>query len=331
MQGNLKALKDYHYEAVDKNTGQSLGLKPIADHPSNHIKKQWVSYVETLQSIANPPVDGLTLPSLGELGSIEEISEAAGFADPEQTAATVSQEKNLHFFIHLGKVDGVADLVKSIKWKWNKKSDSKFTSMLQSAYSKLSKHMKNYISAVQASGAINHVWSFGTHPDQYGVDLPKQTLAALIYQEGLEMEEGTQTFRWLNDTSSGKWMSKKLLQCGEGDVLQNTDSMCASFQEHWGNSPQFGSHIRMRMRCLKGAKMTPSWGSGGFNSEGELTTLPGQRFVVLSSKKGIPGNPDGVDLDVLVLPPHDGFVAKLLDLKKLGKAFNKIMFFRRAA
>jgi len=329
MQGNLQALKDYHYDAVDKATGQSIGKKPISEHPSTHIQKQWIAYVETLKSIAYPPVDGLALPSLGEYNNIEELSDAAGFADPEETTSTVSQEKNLHFFIHLGKVDGVADLVKTIPWKWQKK-DTKFTDLLKNSYAKLSSHIKKYISAVQASGAINHVWSLNKDPDQYGVALKRHSLAAQIYEEGLEMEEGTQTYRWLNDTSNNKWMSQKLLDCDVGDVLQNTDSMCASFQEHWGNSPQFGTHIRMRMRCLKGAKMTPSWGSGGYNSEGELTTLPGQRYIVLSTKKGIPGNADGVDMDVLVLPPHDGYVAKLLDLKKLGKAL-RLIFFRRAS
>ena len=140
-----------------------------------------------------------------------------------------------------------------------------------------------------------------------------------------------QFWRWMDDTSAGKWMSKKLLECKPGDVLQNTDSMCASFSESWGDSPKFGHEVRLRLRCAKGAKMTPTWGSGGHGSEGELTTLPGQRFVVLGVKKGIPGNANGVDLDVLVLPPHQGFVEKLDEYAALGKALVYAVFLNRRA
>ncbi|WP_295442996.1 hypothetical protein [uncultured Thiodictyon sp.] len=336
LQGNLTALKDYQYDAVDKASGAPIGKKPIAEHPSKHIQQQWIRYVEMLSGIAHPVVQGLQMPALGDGETAEELSDAAGSFDPLLAPSNVSPEQNVHFFMHAGAVEGALDLAKGINWTWvsamtQGKTDA-FLQGMKTAYAALSSKVTAYVAQVQADGLVNHVWSFNTQPSHYGVPGGKQALAADLYAQSVELEEGTQLWRWLNDTSAGHAMSQKLLACEPGDVLQNTDSMCTSVKEEWGNAPHFGHDIRMRMRCLKGARVTPTMGSGQFVSlEAELTTLPGQRFVVLGVKKGIPGNPGGVALDVLVLPPHAGFVAKLDEYAALGKAIVYAVFTNRRA
>lgn len=68
----------------------------------------------------------------------------------------------------------------------------------------------------------------------------------------------------------------------------------------------------------------PSFASGSFASEHEITTLPGQRFVVLGVEKS---GSSSIKVDVLMPPPHEGYVAELGQLSKMGKAV--VFLFRR--
>lgn len=313
MQGNLKALKDYHYDAVDKDTGQSIGKKPITEHPSNHIQQQWASLVQTLQSIGYPPVDTLEMPSLGSFGLISEIADAAGSFAPNQNVTTIPQEHRLGYFMKLCQIDegDAVALIKGTKWIWQK-SGNAFVASLKHGYAKARSTTKTYISSVQGSGAANHLWSQGkTSYDS----TPINKVTAGIYEDAVDLPEGTQMWRWMDDDTAGKSMTKQLLATKPGAILQNTDSMCTSFHESWGNSPHFtngdGKQIKMRIRCAAGCKATPTYGTQSLGSEGELTTLPGQRYLVVDVKPGDSQHPNGVYLDVIMLPPDPGFVAQL--------------------
>lgn len=322
MQGNLKALKDYHYDAVDKDTGQSLGKKPITEHPSNHIQQQWASLIQTLQSIAYPPVDTLEMPSLGSFGLISEIADAAGSFAPDQNVTTIPQEHRLGYFMKLCQIDegDAVALIKGTKWIWQKSGNS-FVASLKHGYAKARSTTKTYISSVQGSGAANHLWSQGKKSYD---STPINKVTAGIYEDAVDLPEGTQMWRWMDDDTAGKSMTKQLLATKPGAILQNTDSMCTSFHESWGNTPHFtngdGKQIKMRIRCAAGCKATPTYGTQSLGSEGELTTLPGQRYLVVDVKPGDSQHPNGVYLDVIMLPPDPGFVAQL-NGQTLAKSF----------
>jgi hypothetical protein len=313
MQGNLKALKDYHYDAVDKETGQSIGKKPITEHPSNHIQQQWASLVQTLQSIGYPPVETLEMPSLGSFGLVSEIADAVGSFAPGQNVTTIPQEHRLGYFMKLCQIDegDAVALLKRTKWFWQK-SGTSFAGMLKAAYQKVRSTTKTYISSVQGSGAANHLWSHGK--SSYD-STPINKVTAGIYDDAVDLPEGTQMWRWMDDDTAGKSMTKQLLATKPGAILQNTDSMCTSFHESWGDSPHFtngdGKQIKMRIRCAAGCKATPTYGTGSLGSEGELTTLPGQRYLVVDVQPGGHNHPQGVFIDVIMLPPDTGFVAQL--------------------
>jgi len=67
----------------------------------------------------------------------------------------------------------------------------------------------------------------------------------------------------------------------------------------------------MRIRCAAGCKATPTYGTGSLGTEGELTSLPGQRYLVVDVQPGGHNHPQGVFIDVIMLPPDPGFVAQL--------------------
>jgi len=310
--GNLTALKDYLYDAVDKETSAPLGKKSILDHPSKPLKDQWAGLVELLQSISTPPMSTLTLPSLGSVGELGDISEFVGFFNPQERVETVAAEHRMHFFMALSHIDDISGLVAGMKWSFLK-AGGKFVQEAKAKHSSLSAAVRGYISSVQSSGSINHSWSQGkTTVQSGGKSVGIQGLTAKIYAEAQELPEGTTLIRGMSDTSSGKSMCKQLLACAPGTVIQNTDSMCASYNENHS----WGGDVQMTIRCAKGCKATLSFASGSFSGEHEITTLPGQRYVVLSTKK-IGGT---VHLEVLMLPPHEGYVSELSKLSALGKA-----------
>lgn len=325
--GNLVALKNYQYDIVNKESGAVIGKASMAEHPSAHIKEQWVGLIDLLTSIAYPPAESLTMPALSGAADPDDLASAAGFFDPTETVETVSSEHRLGFFLKVDMIEGIQELVESTTWGWIAVS-GKWAQSMKAAYNSFSSVIKSYISSVQGNGSINHVWSQGkSSVSLSGFDVGVQELAAKVYNNAVELPENVQLWRWMNDTTAGKSMTKQLIDAKPGLVLQNTNSMCASFGESWGNEPHFGHQVLMRIRCPKGAKGTPSFASGSHNSEKEITTLPGARFVVVSTKKGVPGNPNGVMVDCVMLPPHDGYVSSLKQLAALGKSI--LLFFRR--
>lgn len=315
-QGNLEALKTYQFDEYDKNTKSYTGKKiPIENHPSKHIQEQWAGLVQTLQSIAYPPADTLDMPPLGSGETPEEIAKEVGSFAPDKNISNISPEHVLGYFMKLGQVsqDVVESLKNAVDWKWTSPGKSPgYFQMLKGVYSKARQSVKEYISGVQSSGYVNHIWSQGKKEWQ-GHTINQ--LTADIYADAVEVDEGTQMWRWMDDDTAGKMMTKQFLSSHPGDILQNTDSMCTSFHEHWNESTHFvkdsSKALLMRIRCVKGVKMSPTYATGSLAGEGEFTTLPGQRFIVIGIQKGGKLHPDGVFLDVIALPPDDGFVAQL--------------------
>jgi hypothetical protein len=340
-QGNLKALQDYHYDAYDKETGAYIGKKPIGEHPSKDIKNHWASMCDLLTAIAHPPVEGLDLPPIGG-GSIEEVSEAAGYIKPGENIKTISSDKVIGFWMKLGHVgaEAVADLVPA-KSSFLK---TDFVAKAKKWYQGVSTATKALVNSIQDSGAANRFWNNGNtqislSSNGHTYSGGAQTLASTIYNEAFEFDEGETVGRWMNLPDT---MKQQLLKEGAGLVFQNADSMCTSIFKNWGDNAKFGSGAFLNIRFAKGAKAMASLGSGRFsssstNAEGEyvhtgggemeVTTLMGQRFVVLGVKKGNASSPDGITLDLLALPPHDGYLADMGGMAQMGKS---LLIFRDA-
>lgn len=317
-QGNLTALKSYQYDAFNKETGAPIGKKPITEHPAKDIKAQWAGLVETLSSIAYPPVDSLEMVSSGVASSLEELADNAGYFKPEDRVETVSADHRMGFFMKLGAVDDVNELLAGYKWSFLSPS-SKWVKDAHAGFSKLSTAVRAYIGGVQSSGWVNHIFSQGKETvsvsGKNGATFTGgvQTLASKIYAEASVIPAGTVLHRFMSDTTAGKSMTQQFLNAKPGLIIQNTDSMCASYNE----SHSWGGDVQLKIRCAEGCKGTPSFASGSYSGEHEVTTLPGQRFVVLEVvKKG----DNKVMVDVLMLPPHEGYVTALGKLAVMGKS-----------
>ena len=339
-QGNLTALKNYQYDAYDKETKAYLGKKPILEHPNKDIKGHYSSLVDVLTGIANPPIKSLDIPSFGS-GDAEDVSEDAGYVPPGKTTKDLPPEQVIGFWMKLGHVG--ADIVADLTPKKVSHFKLAAKALAKSWYSKLPTPVKALINSIQDTPANNRFWNQG----QKTVNLsssghhyngPVQALANQAYHHAVEHEEGTVINRWMNMDKS---MMDQLLQEGPGLVFQNTDTMCCSLYKDWGDNSHFGSGAFLKIRYAKGAKAMDSFGSGRFNSgstdangdivhssggEMEVTTLMGQRFVVLGAKKGNNSSSSGITLDLLLLPPHAGYLAELDSQTQLGKS---ILFITR--
>ena len=199
-------------------------------------------------------------------------------------------------------------------------------------FAQLGSATRAYIYAVQAGGWVNHVFSEGKaevtvdgNGGHYSGGLAG--LLAACYADAVESPEGTTLHRWMKMPQA---MKDQLLKEKPGLVFQNTDSMCCSNAAGWAQKAHFGSDALLNIRYAKGAKALHSYASGAFAGENEITTLMGQRFVLLEAKKGNPSSAEGITLELLMLPPHEGYIADIKSNAALGKAL-MILLRREAA
>lgn len=311
--GNLIALKDYHFEAVDKDTGAPTGQQHIEQHPSQHVKTYWSDLVSTLGYIANPPEQLKRFKSVVAAG-LKKVSDAFSSASYGTTTSKVAANQRLAFWIALGHTKPVEALVPnhaSLEFQSTPVGVPKMTEQMKSAakqaYASLASNrlVKRFINGIQASGTYNDNFRDGKMVTHDGKDAVGMVLDAYSY--ATEKPEGFEVYKWVSFPGD---MGKQMLNAKPGTVFQNPGSMCCSYNPTATSG--FGPD-RMRIRFAKGSKAVDSFGSGSFSSEQEITTLPGQRFVILSCKKvHCPvKHKERIELDVLMLPPDDTYVAEL--------------------
>lgn len=298
--GNLVALKDFKFPAVDKDTGQPTGeMLPVSQHPSKHIVQYHIDLVQVLDEIANPP-EPLKVFKETDVGTIEQLSASLPPKPLGTTIGAVKSNEKLGYWVVLGTVHGAE--------KFSPKKTSNYTaSAIQAGFDKykqVSPGAKVFINAVQDNSSFNNLFRHGekTYKNH---SLSKLSEAAL--EHATTQPEGTTIYGWKNMTND---MVSKILAAPDGSVFQDTGPCCYSYSE--SDTSGFGKH-RVKVRYAKGAKAVDSFGSGRFKGEKEVTTLPNSRFVILK-KEMVPdvehGNPSGqrLELEVLMLPPDLGIV-----------------------
>lgn len=316
LKGNLVALKDYHYDAVNKETGASLGKRPINEHPSKHVKDYWSDLVAALSFVAYPPEELKNFKSVVAT-SIKAVSNAFKAAKYGMTTNKAHASARLAFWIALGHAKNVEKLLppgSSLAFQSEPQGIPKITSELKAqaknAYAALSSSrlVKKFINGIQKSGSYNDNFRDGKMVTSDGKDAVGMVLDA--YEYATEKPEGFEIYKWVSFSGD---MGQQLLNVPPGTVFQNPGSMCCSYEPNATSG--FGAD-RMRIRYAKGAKAVDSFGSGHFSGEKEITTLPGQRFVILSCKKvNCPIKGQRIELDVLMLPPDPTYVSELEAMK----------------
>lgn len=317
LKGDLPSLKDYHYEALDKDTGAVLGKKPISEHPSNHVKTYWSDLVSALSFIAYPPEALKTFKAVIAT-SVAKVSEAFKSAKYGTTTKAVEANSRLAFWIALGQTKPAINLLApnaSLEFQSSPTGQPVITPAMQAeakaAYAALTpdRPVKRFINGIQSSGSYNDNFRDGRMVTTDGWDAAKMALDA--YDYATEKPEGFELYKWISFPGD---MGKQMLAAPPGTVFQNPGSMCCSTGAT--GTAGFGAD-RIRIRYAKGAKAVDSYGSGSFPGEKEITTLPGQRFVILKCEKvmcPIKGK-ERIELDVLMLPPDPTYLAELETMK----------------
>lgn len=295
--GNLTKLKEFKFQPVDKSTGKPVGEpKPISEHPSKHVVQYHSDLVQALDEVANPP-QPLKIFQESDVNTLDELEMAFPPKKFGTTVAAVHSNEKLGFWVVLGGVHGATKFMP-------KKVMNFSTAAIEGAFKKFkeaSKLAKHFVHSVQASGSYNDLFRDGKEKDHQGNLLSDVAKAALEF--ATEQPEGTSVYRWQNMSDD---MVKKILSAPDGSVFQATGPMCTSYSPT--ATSHFGKH-RVTIRYAKGAKAVESFGSGGFASEKEITTLPNSRFVILKKemvKDDNKGGKERLELEVLMLPPDLG-------------------------
>lgn len=293
--GNLVSLKEMKVSKVDKSTGAVTHV-PVAQHPSQHVQHYYNDLIAYMEVVANPGSEKLKSYALTDADDLGELAESFPAKPFGKNTENIDPHEVLGYFMTLGQISNPQDFEPKNKGLNVTQAD---TQKGFDAYKTYPSTLKAYISAVQASGGINH--HFKGKDVTYG-NVNIKTALAEAYQHAQPKPEGTRIWRWMNIPES---MKKQLANVQPGLVFQNTDSMCCSKAANWGNHAHFGSDLLLEIHYAKGAKAIDTYGSGGYSSEQEITTLPGQRFMILS--KGTAPN-GKIKLELLMLPPDPTFV-----------------------
>lgn len=300
LSGNLLALQDFKFSKIDKETGNPTGeMDVMINHPSKHAIQYYMDTLSALEEIANPPT-ALEITKTTGVGSLSKIMAAFPPKKFGTTINHVAANEKLGFWIALGGVSGdVSKLRPPVNLPYSE-------SAKKAAYIKFEQGTKlaqHFIIRVQKSKAYNELFRLGHKVDFKGNSLAAVAKAALDHST--TQPAGTTLYRWQEMTDD---MVKKVLSAPDGTVIQATGPMCTSY--HPTATASFGKH-RVVIRYAEGARGVDSFGSGGYETEMEVTTLPNNRFVVLS-KKMVPntehsyGSGMRLELELLMLPPDLG-------------------------
>jgi hypothetical protein len=294
MKGDFPALKKLKYHVVDKQTGETKEADSFGAHPSQHVRDFYSTIVDYMDVIANPAAKKMKAWDIEDYSDINELSDAFKAHFYGVTVGDVPANQRLGFWISLGQAETAAPFVpKNIAYTSGKdKTKGKASTQAMPG------NLKKWMSAVKSSGSANQPYRDGKEIDNQGQktrDVLKEA-----YAHSVEFEEGTRITKFIDFPPA---MKQQMLDLPEGHVFQNPGSMCCSLKENWS----WGGGAKLNIIYAKGAKALYNIGVGSFDSEGEITTIPGQRFMLLEKKTNQPQP----EYTLLMLPPDDTYVENI--------------------
>ncbi|CAB5220362.1 Nudix_Hydrolase domain containing protein [uncultured Caudovirales phage] len=303
MTGGMTAVDALKFPELDPNTGAPTGKMLTAEqHPAKKVIGAYATELShAINDFLNPPKK---LEAFNVVNAQSVKDTAAQFFGAKIGTTVASQPKNhqFGFWLALGKVKDKA-LVEPTEKRDMTEAEYK------TGYAKYKKYgdmTKKWISSVQSTGHINRAIDDGVK-SYGGMDIKAMTKQ--IYADANPMPAGSTLYRW-QEMPAG--MLKQVESAEPGLVFQSLGGFCTSQSET--ATQHFGTH-KLTIRVAPGAKAIHSHGSGSMQTEKEITTIPGQRYVLLS-KKWNPNakSPFGAikprwEIELLMLPPDDTFVS----------------------
>lgn len=293
LKGGMPAVDKLRFPALDANTGAPLGHTiGINEHPAKSLIGSYVSDVNNaINDFLNPPMPMHEFHAVSA-ASVKDAAATFLGAKIGNTVASMPKQQQFGFWLSLGNVTDKSKVEPLQKRDMTTAEYNKGKQFYQN-YSSLT---KQWISKVQGSGQINRAIDDGAKT-YAGLDLKAVTKA--IYKDANELPAGSTIYRHFNMPSG---MLKQIDSAPEGLVFQSLGGFCCS--AHPTKTTGFGPNT-LSIRVAAGAKAVHSHGSGQFANEMEITTIPGQRYVLLSKTK----KPNGKNwhLELLMLPPDENF------------------------
>lgn len=294
LNGNLIAIKTLKIHFVDKKTGETK-MVPVSEIPSQWVKNYHSDVVLYMDSILNPSAKEAKRWDEKIITSIKDL--AAKFK-PHLYGIGIGHVRaniRLGFWISLGTAaHGGISAVPSKQFTATATDQARG----KEAVHDLPSSLKKWMAAVKGSGNNNQPYRDGAEKDYQGQSC--RQIVEEAYQHAVEFAEGTVIRKGIN-------MDKKMIQLMHdhpvGHVFQNPGSMCTSLVKDWS----WNGDALLEIVYAKGAKALYNIGVGSHNDEGELTTLPGQRFMILEQKK-TPSKSHKHYFKLLMLPPDENYV-----------------------
>lgn len=295
LKGDYVAVKDLKFDQVNKQTGAVEKKVSFGDHPSQHVKDFYSTVIDYMEVIANPAAKKAKSWDIGDYSDITELSEALPAHFYGVTVGHVPANQRLGFWISLGQTDAVQEFVPPDIHYITKENRAKGVASNQD----IPPILRTWMKAVKSSGSANQPYRDGKEIDNSG-NRTRDVLAA-AYKHSVEFDEGT---RFTKGISIPDAMMKQLLDLQPGHVFQNPGSMCTSMKEGWSWS---GDTV-LDIVAAKGARGLYNLGiHKNYDGEDEMTTVPGQRFMLLESDTS--KKPKRFKL--LMLPPDETYVANI--------------------
>lgn len=298
MKGNYVALKNLKYHVVDKTTGAvSLGGM-FADHPSQHVRDFYSTVIDYMGIIANPAAKKQKVWDIGEYSSLDELLDNVKPHLYGVSVGDVPANQRLGFWISLGQAgDPKSYVPASVDYVSAKDKNAGAAST-----NKMPAELRKWMAAVKGSGAHNQPYRDGKEIDNQGQKT--RTVLAQAYEHAVEFAAGT---RITKDIDFKDEMFKQIMSLEPGHIFQNPGSMCCSLKKDW----HWGGDVKLHIIYAEGAKALYNIGVGLHDGEGEITTIPGQRFMLVDYPKDNPKMKRGKEITLLMLPPDATYVENI--------------------
>lgn len=279
--GDMNGVKNLTFAELSADgtpTGKAL---PVEKHPSQHIKNLQQSLLQAMDEKLNPPKPLEIFEAKQAAASIDKLAKSMPPKPWGTHAHDVPSSQSLGYMLAVGQVKGHEALVPKAELEVS----PTFKAKAKSDYQKMSSMAHQFISQIQGSGG--HPWHEKNWKSGNQKKLTDWAIEAHHYAR--ELPPGTTVHKHLNLSAD---MKAKLKAAQPGLIIQNPAPMCTSYGKSMTSG--FGNDY-FKITLAPGAKLMGTFGSGSYASEGELTTLPNARFVVLSS--------NGQTTHLLLLPP----------------------------
>jgi hypothetical protein len=294
LQGGMPAVNALKFAELNGDTGVPTGnMITAAQHPATKVIGNYAADLNNaINDFLNPPKELRPFNTVSVSSSADAAAKLMS-APMFKTVASAEKQHQLGFWLALGNVSNPQAVIPSTSFNITPAMKFEGKKAYDTVYAPIT---KKYISSVHGSGAINRAFDQG-QKTFHSFDL-KET-AKQLYKDATPLPVGAKLHKWIDIPAH---MLDQLKKAPAGTVFQSGGGMCTSISPTATSG--FGQY-KMTMTAGVGAKAIHTHASGGHPDEQEITTLPGQRYMITGKSTSEKGT---FNLEVVLLPPDPKWV-----------------------